>query len=84
MRSSLPTSHYFVPAPRPGVPPANNPLPPTGKSNFVSQFEYTGAVDAAPFLCVEEALRFRRDVCGGKSYNPMPPGYVSLHLPEMP
>ncbi|KAK4937364.1 hypothetical protein LTR10_021973 [Elasticomyces elasticus] len=66
MRSSLPTSHYFVPLPRPGVPPANNPLPPTGKSNFVSQFEFVGSVDNAPFLCLEEALRFRKEVCGGE------------------
>ncbi|KIW79292.1 hypothetical protein Z517_05904 [Fonsecaea pedrosoi CBS 271.37] len=67
MRSSLPTSHYFVPVPRPGVPPANNPLPPTGKSNFVSQFEFVGSVDNAPFLCLEEALRFRKEVCGGEA-----------------
>jgi hercynylcysteine S-oxide lyase len=66
MRSSLPTSHYFKPLPRPGVSPANNPLPPTGKSDFVSQFEFVGSVDNGPFLCVPEALRFRREVCGGE------------------
>jgi hercynylcysteine S-oxide lyase len=66
MRSSLPTSHYFTPLPRLGVSPANNPLPPTGKSNFVSQFEFVGSVDNGPFLCVPEALRFRREVCGGE------------------
>jgi hypothetical protein len=66
MRSSLPTSHYFEPLPQPGVPPVNNPLPPTGKSNFVSQFEFVGSVDNGPFLCVPEALRFRREVCGGE------------------
>lgn len=66
MRSSLPTSHYFVPILRPGVNVANNPLPPTGKSNFVSQFEFVGSVDSAPFLCIGEALRFRREVCGGE------------------
>ena len=44
----------------------NNPLPPTGKSNFVSQFEFVGSVDNGPFLCVPEALRFRREVCGGE------------------
>lgn len=66
MRSSLPTSHYFEPLRQPGVPPVNNPLPPTGKSNFVSQFEFVGSVDNSPFLCIPEALRFRRDVCGGE------------------
>lgn len=66
MRSSLPTSHYFVPVPRTGVKVANNPLPPTGKSNFVSQFDFVGSVDSAPFLCIGEALRFRREVCGGE------------------
>lgn len=44
----------------------NNPLPPTGKSNFVSQFEFVGSVDGSPFLCVPEALKFRRNVCGGE------------------
>ena len=67
MRSSLPTSHHFVPLPRPGMKVANNPLPPTGKSDFVSQFEFVGSVDNAPFLCITEALRFRRAVCGGET-----------------
>lgn len=66
MRSSLPTSHYFEPLPRPGVPPPNNPLPSTGKSNFVSQFGFVGTLDNGPFLCIPEALRFRREVCGGE------------------
>lgn len=44
----------------------NNPLPPTGKSNFVSQFEFVGSVDGGPNLCVPEALKFRRNVCGGE------------------
>lgn len=52
--------------PKPGVPLVNNPLPPTGKSDFVSQFEYVGSVDNGPFLCLPEALRFRKDVCGGE------------------
>jgi hercynylcysteine S-oxide lyase len=66
MRNSLPTSHHFAPLARPGAKVVNNPLPPTGKSTFVSQFEFVGSVDNAPFLCIEEALRFRRDVCGGE------------------
>lgn len=66
MRSSLPTSHYFVPLPRPGTKTVNNPLPPTGKSNFVSQFEFVGSVANSAFLCIGEAIRFRREVCGGE------------------
>jgi hypothetical protein len=66
MRSSLPTSHYFEPVPRPGVSSLNNPLPSTGKSSFVSQFGFVGTLDNGPFLCIPEALRFRREVCGGE------------------
>lgn len=67
IRSSLPTSHGFEPAPVPGRSAAiNNPLPPSDKSAFVRQFEFVGTVDNAPYLCVPRALQFRQDVCGGE------------------
>lgn len=68
LRSSLPTSHFFEPRPRPGHtgvrPP--NPLPPSSKSNFVQQFEFVGSVDNASLLCIPAALEFRKRVCGGE------------------
>ena len=29
-------------------------------------FQFTATIDASPYLCIEEALRFRREVCGGE------------------
>ena len=37
-----------------------------GKSPFVLLFEFVGTLDVSPYLCIEEALRFRREVCGGE------------------
>jgi hercynylcysteine S-oxide lyase len=65
MRSSLPTSHGFVPLPREGI-VINNPLPPSDKSEFVSQLEYTGALDNSPFLCVPDCFQFMEEACGGQ------------------
>ena len=65
IRSSLPTSHGFVPLPRDGK-PIFNPLPMGGKSPFVLLFEFVATLDSSPYFCVEEALRFRREVCGGE------------------
>jgi selenocysteine lyase/cysteine desulfurase len=58
MRSTLPTSHGFVPMPKYGV-GINNPLPPTGKSEFVTNFEFVGTLDDSPYLCVPAALEWR-------------------------
>lgn len=59
MRSTLPTSHGFVPLPTDGA-VINNPLPPSGKSAFVTNFEYVGTVDNAPYTTVPAAIRFRQ------------------------
>lgn len=66
MRSSLPTSHWYEPVPRPGKQPTPNPLPPSTKSNFVQQFEFVGTVDNASLLCIPAALKFREEICGGE------------------
>ena len=37
-----------------------------GKSPFVLLFEFVATLDSCPYLCIEEALKFRRHVCGGE------------------
>ncbi|KAI9849742.1 MAG: hypothetical protein M1838_006278 [Thelocarpon superellum] len=45
-----------------------NPMPSssTSKSAYVTQFEFVGTIDNGPYLCVPDALAFRRDICGGE------------------
>jgi hypothetical protein len=61
----LPTSHGFVPLENEGrvIP---NPLPPSDKPTFINQFEYTGALDNSPFLCVPDCFQFIDTECGGQ------------------
>lgn len=68
IRTTLPTSHGFVPRPRASGNEITNPLmtEPSSKSPFVLLFEYVATLDVCPYLCVEEALKFRREVCGGE------------------
>ncbi|KAK4121480.1 PLP-dependent transferase [Parathielavia appendiculata] len=68
IRSTLPTSHGFVPRPSPEQ-QANiriNPLPPSDKSEFVNAFEFVGTVDNAPYLCVKDSIQWREEVLGGE------------------
>lgn len=69
IRSSLPTSHGYAPTRAGGGAPRLNPLPPSdrNKSPFVRTFEFTGTVDASPYLCVADALRWRAAVLGGEA-----------------
>ncbi|KAI1860894.1 uncharacterized protein JN550_011209 [Neoarthrinium moseri] len=60
--STLPTSHGYVA--KTGA--RFNPLPPTTKSPFVSNFEFVGTVDASPFLCAKDAVKWREEVLGGE------------------
>lgn len=39
---------------------------PGGKSKFEKLFELVATRDASSFLCISEALKFRREVCGGE------------------
>lgn len=59
MRSTLPTSHGFVPK-------AGNtlvsPLPPSAKSEYISNFEFIGTLDNSPYLCIPAALAWREKV----------------------
>jgi len=66
IRSTLPTSHGFVPRPRPGL-TFTNPLPPSTKSPYVANLEFVGTVDTAPYACVKDAIRWREQVCGGEA-----------------
>ncbi|THX45031.1 PLP-dependent transferase [Aureobasidium pullulans] len=61
IRSTLPTSHGFVPLPTCGA-PINNPLPPSTKSAFVVNFEFVGTVDNAPYTSLPAAVEFRKAI----------------------
>ncbi len=63
IRSSLPTSHGFVPK---TASTRTNPLPPSSKSEFVNNFEFVGTIDNTNYLVIPEAIKFREDVCGGE------------------
>ncbi|KAF2154274.1 PLP-dependent transferase [Myriangium duriaei CBS 260.36] len=59
MRTSLPTSHGFVPKALEGK--VNNPLPSTGEplSEFEANFEFVGTLDTTAYICVPAALHWR-------------------------
>ncbi|CZT45388.1 related to isopenicillin N epimerase [Rhynchosporium secalis] len=63
MRSSLPTSHGFVPK---TVGAYTMPLPPVTKSEFTNQFEFIGTIDTTNYLVAGEAIKWREEVCGGE------------------
>ncbi|KAK5116566.1 hypothetical protein LTR85_009191 [Meristemomyces frigidus] len=59
LRSTLPTSHGFVPLPKGEGGFVNNPLPPSGKSAYITNFEFVGTIDNSPYLCIPAALEWR-------------------------
>ncbi|KAI9890075.1 MAG: hypothetical protein M1814_004474 [Vezdaea aestivalis] len=62
IRSSLPTSHGFMPvSARLGN---AAPFPPSSKPSFVTLFEFVGTLDAAPYFCIPTALAFRQSLGG--------------------
>lgn len=68
----MPTSHGFVPVNNNNKKKKKvqiaNPLAPTAarKSAFVQLFEFTGTLDYSAYLCVPDAIAYRREVCGGE------------------
>ena len=60
--TTITTSHGYVP--RTVV--RTNPLPPSSKSPFVTNFEFVGTVDNSPYLCVKDAIEWRRAALGGE------------------
>ncbi|KAF8861732.1 aminotransferase family protein-like protein [Acephala macrosclerotiorum] len=63
IRSSLPTSHGFIPN-RPTN--ARNPLPPTSANDFQNSFEFVGTIDCTNYLVVKDSIKWREQVCGGE------------------
>ena len=43
-----------------------NPFSGSKRSYFVELFQFVGTSDVGPYLCMEEGLKFRREVCGGE------------------
>ncbi|KAL4941261.1 hypothetical protein BDV06DRAFT_194854 [Aspergillus oleicola] len=79
IRTSLPTSWGYIPPPPPPKTPSSigtggeddeellpSVLPNTGKSPFVTLFEFTGTTDDSAYSCIPAALKFRKEVCGGE------------------
>lgn len=64
IRSTLPTSHGFVP--RDPDSAFTNPLPSNAKTPFVANFEFVGTLDNTPYICVPEALKWRQEACSGE------------------
>lgn len=64
MRSSLPTSHGFQAAANDEIDGLSSTS--QGAGRFADQFKWLATVDQTPYLCVIEAIRFRKDVCGGE------------------
>lgn len=65
MRSTLPTSHGFEPKNS----SIASPLPKSAitdakKTAYVSNFEFVGTIDNAPYLCVPAALSWRENLGG--------------------
>ncbi|KAK4225259.1 pyridoxal phosphate-dependent transferase [Podospora fimiseda] len=65
MRSSLPTSHGFVALPEFRQKRLNE-LQPWDKNEWVNQFNFVGTVDNSPYLCVEDSIKWRKEVLGGE------------------
>ncbi|KAI0841327.1 putative aminotransferase family protein [Hypoxylon sp. FL0890] len=61
IRTSLPTSHNFIPRKELGEAEVDD------GTAFVTQFDFTGTDDRTGWLCVQAALDFRTKVCGGEA-----------------
>ncbi|KAJ5089797.1 hypothetical protein N7532_008481 [Penicillium argentinense] len=69
MRSTLPTSWGFIPAAGSAETIASvlqDPSEVKTKTPFEELFEFVATSDDSAYLCVEAALKFRREVCGGE------------------
>lgn len=64
IRTSIPTSWGYERQTKENVDTANHV--PGGKSAFVHLFDKVSTIDTTPYICVPEALRFRKNICGGE------------------
>ncbi|KAK7420450.1 hypothetical protein QQZ08_010437 [Neonectria magnoliae] len=60
--TTLATSHGYVPKTASRI----SPLPPSTKPAFITNFEFVGTLDNSPYLCVKDAIAWRREVLGGE------------------
>ncbi|KAI0378855.1 PLP-dependent transferase [Hypomontagnella monticulosa] len=63
IRSTLPTSHGYIPKSGERF----NPLPKRHKSAFVNNFQFVGTLDTSPYLCVKDTIEWRERVLGGEA-----------------
>lgn len=61
IRTSLPTSHGFIPSSKGVAEYSQNT-----KSDFIKLFQYTATIDNSPYYCVPAACNFREKLCGGE------------------
>lgn len=66
IRSTVPTSHGYVPREKEKEMAGAGSAASSGKSPFVTNFEYVGTLDNAPFLCIRDAIEWRARVLGGE------------------
>ena len=68
IRSTLPTSHGFVPLPREGAAQTPDPLANSKliDSPFRKLFRFVATTDDSAYLCIIAALKFRKEICGGE------------------
>ncbi|KAJ5960982.1 uncharacterized protein N7479_008132 [Penicillium vulpinum] len=69
MRTTMPTSWGFIPAPESPETIASvlsDPNAPVKKTAFEQLFEFVATSDDSAYICVPAALKFRTEVCGGE------------------
>ncbi|KAJ5173415.1 hypothetical protein N7492_006008 [Penicillium capsulatum] len=69
IRTTLPTSWGFIPAPSSGptmYSVLQDPHAAKTSTPFEELFEFVATSDDSAYICVPAALKFRRDVCGGE------------------
>lgn len=67
MRSSLPTSHGFLPKLLPGETRRAVPVLLKASSEFLNKFNFVGTLDNSPYLCVKDSIKWREEVLGGEA-----------------
>ncbi|QIX00400.1 hypothetical protein AMS68_005917 [Peltaster fructicola] len=60
IRSTIPTSHGYIARPSLDGTVVPNPLPPSKKSPYITNFEFVGTLDNSPYLCVPAAIEWRK------------------------